>query len=114
MSNFSRLRLHGFKSFVEKSDLDISPGLTGIVGPNGCGKTTLLNILLGEHEIMGGSLKTGASLDIGYYDQHQVLLDDSLTVMETIWQLVPQAPQGYVRKDTAAGNIGTACRLRLS
>lgn len=67
-----------------------------VLGPNGCGKTTLLNILLGEHEIMGGSLKTGASLDIGYYDQHQVNLDDTLTVMETIWQLVPQAPQGYV------------------
>ncbi len=67
-----------------------------VLGPNGCGKTTLLNILLGEHEIMGGSLKTGASLDIGYYDQHQVQLDDELTVMETIWQLVPQAPQGYV------------------
>lgn len=67
-----------------------------VLGPNGCGKTTLLNILLGEHEIIGGSIKTGASLDIGYYDQHQVLLDDSLTVMETIWQLVPQAPQGYV------------------
>ncbi|MDD4223435.1 MAG: ABC-F family ATP-binding cassette domain-containing protein [Candidatus Cloacimonetes bacterium] len=67
-----------------------------VLGPNGCGKTTLLNILLGEHEIMGGSLKTGASLDIGYYDQHQVNLDDSLSVMETIWQLVPQAPRGYV------------------
>ncbi len=67
-----------------------------ILGPNGCGKTTLLNILLDEHEIMGGSLKTGASLNIGYYDQHQVNLDDTLTVMETIWQLVPQEPQGYV------------------
>jgi ATP-binding cassette subfamily F protein 3 len=67
-----------------------------ILGPNGCGKTTLLNVLLGEMEIFEGSLKTGASLEIGYYDQHQVSLDDSLTVMETIWQLVPQAPQGYV------------------
>ncbi len=67
-----------------------------VLGPNGCGKTTLLNILLGEHEIMAGSLKVGASLEIGYYDQHQVNLDDSLTVMETIWQLVPMAPQGYV------------------
>lgn len=45
MSNFSRLRLHGFKSFVEKSDLDIGPGLTGIVGPNGCGKSNLVEAL---------------------------------------------------------------------
>ncbi|HRK97171.1 MAG TPA: chromosome segregation protein SMC [Alphaproteobacteria bacterium] len=45
MSNFSRLRLQGFKSFVEKSDLDIGPGLTGIVGPNGCGKSNLVEAL---------------------------------------------------------------------
>lgn len=45
MTNFSRLRLHGFKSFVEKSDLDIGPGLTGIVGPNGCGKSNLVEAL---------------------------------------------------------------------
>lgn len=45
MSNFSRLRLHGFKSFVEKTDLDIGPGLTGIVGPNGCGKSNLVEAL---------------------------------------------------------------------
>lgn len=45
MANFSRLRLHGFKSFVEKCDLDIGPGLTGIVGPNGCGKSNLVEAL---------------------------------------------------------------------
>lgn len=67
-----------------------------ILGPNGCGKTTLLRVLLGEHEITEGSLKTGASLDIGYFDQHQICLDEELSVMDTIWQLVPQAPQGYV------------------
>lgn len=67
-----------------------------ILGPNGCGKTTLLKILLGEHEIFEGTLKTGASLDIGYFDQHQVNLDEELSVMDTIWQLVPMAPQGYV------------------
>jgi chromosome segregation protein len=42
---FSRLRLSGFKSFVEPTDLLIEPGLTGVVGPNGCGKSNLLEAL---------------------------------------------------------------------
>lgn len=41
----SRLRLLGFKSFVEPSELLIEPGLTGVVGPNGCGKSNLLEAL---------------------------------------------------------------------
>ncbi|MBP9036183.1 MAG: ABC-F family ATP-binding cassette domain-containing protein [Candidatus Cloacimonas sp.] len=67
-----------------------------IVGPNGCGKTTLLKILMEEKDIFSGSLKIGASLEIGYYDQHQVLLDEELTVMDTLWQLVPNETRGYV------------------
>tara|TARA_B100000902_G_scaffold374976_1_gene404459 strand:- start:884 stop:4342 length:3459 start_codon:yes stop_codon:yes gene_type:complete len=43
--NFNRLRLNGFKSFVDPTDLQILPGLTGIVGPNGCGKSNLLDAL---------------------------------------------------------------------
>jgi chromosome segregation protein len=42
---FSRLRLSGFKSFVETTELPIEQGLTGIVGPNGCGKSNLLEAL---------------------------------------------------------------------
>jgi chromosome segregation protein len=42
---FTRLRLSGFKSFVEPTDLFIEPGLTGVVGPNGCGKSNLLEAL---------------------------------------------------------------------
>ena len=42
---FDRLRLSGFKSFVDPVDLDILPGMTGIVGPNGCGKSNLLEAL---------------------------------------------------------------------
>lgn len=40
-----RLRLSGFKSFVDPADLRIEPGLTGVVGPNGCGKSNLLEAL---------------------------------------------------------------------
>lgn len=40
-----RLRLSGFKSFVDAAELRIEPGLTGIVGPNGCGKSNLLEAL---------------------------------------------------------------------
>src|SRR5436853_1935273 len=42
---FNRLRLSGFKSFVEPSELVIEDGLTGVVGPNGCGKSNLLEAL---------------------------------------------------------------------
>ena len=41
----TRLRLHGFKSFVEPTDFHIEPGLTGVVGPNGCGKSNLVEAL---------------------------------------------------------------------
>src|ERR1700687_3107383 len=40
-----RLRLTGFKSFVEPTELAIEPGLTGIVGPNGCAKSNLVEAL---------------------------------------------------------------------
>ncbi|MFA5581459.1 MAG: chromosome segregation protein SMC [Paracoccaceae bacterium] len=42
---FTRLRLNGFKSFVDPTDLVIASGLTGVVGPNGCGKSNLLEAL---------------------------------------------------------------------
>jgi chromosome segregation protein len=43
--HFTRLRLSGFKSFVDPTELRIEPGLTGVVGPNGCGKSNLLEAL---------------------------------------------------------------------
>lgn len=45
MIQFERIRLSGFKSFVDKTELDIGPGLTGIVGPNGCGKSNTVEAL---------------------------------------------------------------------
>src|SRR3978361_533871 len=61
----TRLRLHGFKSFVEPTDFMIEPGLTGVVGPNGCGKSNLVEALrwvMGEtsaRQMRGGELDGG-------------------------------------------------------
>ena len=45
MVQFNKLRLTGFKSFVETTEMDIGAGLTGIIGPNGCGKSNLVEAL---------------------------------------------------------------------
>lgn len=45
MVEFSKLRLHGFKSFVDPTVMEIGAGMTGIVGPNGCGKSNLVEAL---------------------------------------------------------------------
>ncbi|MCF7813688.1 MAG: ABC-F family ATP-binding cassette domain-containing protein [Candidatus Cloacimonetes bacterium] len=67
-----------------------------VLGHNGCGKTTLLRVLNKEIKPLSGIAKKGASLNVGYYDQMHLILDDSLTVQETIWQLVPLETRGYV------------------
>ena len=60
---FSKLRLTGFKSFVDPTDLVIQNGLTGVVGPNGCGKSNLLEALrwvMGENRptaMRGGGME---------------------------------------------------------
>lgn len=45
MIRFNKIRLAGFKSFVDATELLIEPGLTGVVGPNGCGKSNLVEAL---------------------------------------------------------------------
>ena len=60
---FTRLRLNGFKSFVDPTDLVVADGLTGVVGPNGCGKSNLLEALrwvMGENRpsaMRGGGME---------------------------------------------------------
>ncbi len=56
----------------------------GIIGPNGCGKTTLLRALLGELEPNSGSVEHGVSLEIAYMDQLREQLDLDATVADNV------------------------------
>lgn len=67
-----------------------------LIGANGTGKTTLLKILNGEMQQISGDLWTGYNLSVGYYDQTHFNLDLSLSVIDTIWELVPYETYGYV------------------
>jgi ATP-binding cassette subfamily F protein 3 len=57
----------------------------GIVGPNGCGKTTLLKILLGEEDATAGEVRRGHLVFPGYLDQHLKLLPEDDTVLRAVW-----------------------------
>lgn len=63
MVQFTKLRLSGFKSFVDPTELVIQPGMTGIVGPNGCGKSNLLEALRWVMGETSAKLIRGAEMD---------------------------------------------------
>lgn len=52
----------------------------GVIGPNGCGKSTLLNTLLGELEPKKGEVRHGTRLEVAYFDQHRMHLDETKSV----------------------------------
>ena len=68
-----------------------------LIGPNGVGKTTLLRIFVGEETADGGTIKFGANVDIGYYDQHQAGLHPDKDVLNELWDDFPRLDADRVR-----------------
>ena len=74
-----------------------------LLGPNGCGKTSLLKILLRQYQPQSGNVRFGAGIDVGYYDQLQTSLtgQNEGTVIDAIWDLHPQMTETQVRSALA-------------
>mgnify|MGYP003707185187 CR=1 FL=1 len=56
----------------------------GIIGPNGAGKSTLLKIMLGELKPQRGSAELGTGIQIAYFDQHRLQLNDQLNALDNV------------------------------
>jgi ATP-binding cassette subfamily F protein uup len=73
-----RVVVRDFDAIVQRGDR------VGLVGPNGCGKTTLLRLMLGEIAPDRGSVRLGTQLQVAYFDQLREQLDDAATLVQTI------------------------------
>src|SRR5690242_10297546 len=56
----------------------------GIIGPNGAGKSTLLKIMLGELTPLRGTAELGTNIEIAYFDQHRLQLNDKLNALDNV------------------------------
>ncbi len=73
----------------------------GIIGSNGTGKTTLIKTLMGKLKCLHGKCNFYKQMKVGYFDQNQMTLNESLTVMQTIHNVYPGKTVGEVRSDIA-------------
>ncbi|MCZ2439412.1 MAG: ATP-binding cassette domain-containing protein [Burkholderiales bacterium] len=75
----------GDKHLIERFSATILRGdKVGLIGPNGCGKTTLLELILGRRQPTAGSVRTGTRLQVAYFDQMRAALDLDATLADTI------------------------------
>jgi energy-dependent translational throttle protein EttA len=75
----------GDKLLFENLSFRLPPGgIVGIIGPNGAGKTTLFRMLVGQEKPDSGTIKVGATVDVGYVDQNRDALDADKTVFQEI------------------------------
>ena len=75
----------GDKKILEPFDITINRGdRIALVGPNGVGKTTLLNMMIGREEPDTGTIKLGTNLELALFDQSRAQLDGDMTLWESL------------------------------
>ncbi|QHM70510.1 ABC transporter ATP-binding protein [Mixta intestinalis] len=73
-----RTLVRNFSAQVQRGDK------IALIGPNGCGKTTLLKLMLGQLKADSGRVHSGSKLEVAYFDQHRAILDPDRTVMDNL------------------------------
>jgi len=94
---------YGERTLFERVNFSIERyDRVGLIGPNGCGKTTFLKMLLGKEKPTSGEIKIGSNLDVGYYDQEHEGLDTDSSVLDEVWKanprLLPAELRSYLAK----------------
>ena len=73
-----KVLVNDFSAQVQRGDK------IALIGPNGCGKTTLLKLMLGQLQADSGRIHCGTKLEVAYFDQHRAELDPDRTVMDNL------------------------------
>ncbi|ATZ74362.1 ABC transporter ATP-binding protein [Idiomarina sp. X4] len=75
----------GGKRIINDLDLLLMRGdKVALVGPNGCGKSTLIKVILGDQPVDSGVVRLGTNLEVAYFDQHRAQLDPAQSVMDNV------------------------------
>lgn len=91
------------KILFKNTDVEVNRGeRVFLLGANGCGKTTLFKIITGELEPLDGTVKIGANIQIGYFDQKQQNLSPEKEAIDEIWDTYPSMTQTEVRNAMAS------------
>jgi len=109
---------HGGRLLFADADIELGKGdRVGLVGPNGCGKTTFLEIVIGRQEPDAGTVHRGRALSVGYFAQEAEELDFDNTLLEEVRSIRhPPPPEAWARGllgrfwfkgDTAHSKVGT-------
>ncbi len=93
----------GGKRLFRAADLDIKKGeRVFLIGSNGCGKTSLFRILMGQYTPDSGEFRFGARVQVGYFDQAQRGLTESKSALDEVWDEYPRMTETEVRTALAA------------